>query len=54
MGHSYVPPTQRIAVFDNDGTPWSEQPIYFQLSFCTFLHRLRSTDSRVDRQLEIA
>ena len=23
----YVPPEQRIAVFDNDGTLWSEQPI---------------------------
>jgi len=26
----YVPPQQRIATFDNDGTLWSEQPIYFQ------------------------
>ena len=24
---------QRIAVFDNDGTLWSEQPIYFQFAF---------------------
>ncbi len=29
----YVPPAERIAVFDNDGTLWSEQPIYFQLQF---------------------
>jgi phosphoserine phosphatase len=29
----HVPPEQRIAVFDNDGTLWSEQPIYFQLAF---------------------
>jgi phosphoglycolate phosphatase-like HAD superfamily hydrolase len=29
----FVPPAQRIAVFDNDGTLWSEQPIYFQLLF---------------------
>jgi len=28
-----VPPAERIAVFDNDGTLWAEQPIYFQLSF---------------------
>ena len=28
-----VPPEQRIAVFDNDGTLWSEQPIYFQFAF---------------------
>ena len=30
---SYVPPAERIAVFDNDGTLWSEQPAYFQLAF---------------------
>jgi haloacid dehalogenase-like hydrolase len=29
----YVPPDQRIATFDNDGTLWCEQPIYFQLAF---------------------
>lgn len=29
----FVPAEQRIAVFDNDGTLWSEQPIYFQLLF---------------------
>lgn len=29
----YVPPEERIATFDNDGTLWSEQPIYFQLAF---------------------
>ena len=32
-GLQYVPPTERIAVFDNDGTLWPEQPMYFQLSF---------------------
>ena len=32
-GPDYVPQEQRIAVFDNDGTLWSEQPIYFQLVF---------------------
>ena len=26
----YVAPPERIAVFDNDGTLWSEQPFYFQ------------------------
>ena len=29
----YVPPEQRIATFDNDGTLWSEQPMYFQAFF---------------------
>ncbi|MDP5070718.1 MAG: haloacid dehalogenase-like hydrolase [Congregibacter sp.] len=30
---NYVAPAERIAVFDNDGTLWSEQPVYFQLFF---------------------
>ena len=30
---SYVPPAERIAVFDNDGTLWAERPVYFQLLF---------------------
>lgn len=30
---TYVPPDSRIAVFDNDGTLWSEQPAYFQILF---------------------
>jgi phosphoglycolate phosphatase-like HAD superfamily hydrolase len=29
----FVPAPERIAVFDNDGTLWSEQPAYFQLFF---------------------
>lgn len=29
----FVPPSERIAVFDNDGTLWSEQPLYFQALF---------------------
>ena len=29
----FVPGPERIAVFDNDGTLWSEQPAYFQLFF---------------------
>jgi phosphoglycolate phosphatase-like HAD superfamily hydrolase len=32
-GPRFVPPEQRIATFDNDGTLWSEQPIYFQFAF---------------------
>ncbi|MDH3197792.1 MAG: haloacid dehalogenase-like hydrolase [Candidatus Krumholzibacteria bacterium] len=30
---AFVPPEERIAVFDNDGTLWSEQPMYFQRQF---------------------
>ncbi|MCG6909893.1 MAG: haloacid dehalogenase-like hydrolase [Deltaproteobacteria bacterium] len=29
----FLPPSERIATFDNDGTLWSEQPMYFQLFF---------------------
>jgi phosphoglycolate phosphatase-like HAD superfamily hydrolase len=29
----FVPPPERIATFDNDGTLWVEQPIYIQLAF---------------------
>src|ERR1017187_10994753 len=29
----FVKPEDRIAVFDNDGTLWSEQPIPFQFAF---------------------
>ena len=29
----FIAPIERIAVFDNDGTLWSEQPLYFQLVF---------------------
>jgi hypothetical protein len=32
-GRDHVPPSERIAVFDNDGTLWSEKPFYFQLAF---------------------
>jgi hypothetical protein len=32
-GPDYVTPAERIAVFDNDGTLWSEQPLYFQAFF---------------------
>jgi phosphoserine phosphatase len=30
---AFVPPAKRIAVFDNDGSLWSEKPVYFQLLF---------------------
>jgi phosphoglycolate phosphatase-like HAD superfamily hydrolase len=32
-GAHFVKPEERIAVFDNDGTLWSEQPFYFQVAF---------------------
>lgn len=30
---TYVPPEARIAVFDNDGTLWTEQPMYTEMAF---------------------
>lgn len=38
-GPDYLEPADRIATFDNDGTLWSEQPVYFQLLFA--LDRVR-------------
>jgi hypothetical protein len=32
----FVPPAERVAVFDNDGTLWSEKPIPIQLDFTLF------------------
>lgn len=39
-GPDFLASEQRVAVFDNDGTLWSEQPIYFQLAFV--LERIRA------------
>lgn len=36
----YVPPDDRIATFDNDGTLWAEQPTYFQFQFA--IDRIRA------------
>ena len=32
-GADFVPDDRRIATFDNDGTLWAEQPMYFQIAF---------------------
>ncbi|HSA64637.1 MAG TPA: hypothetical protein VLE25_08105 [Nitrospira sp.] len=32
-GPQFVPPAERIAVIDNDGTLWAEQSMYFQMQF---------------------
>ena len=32
-GSYFIPKADRVVVFDNDGTLWSEKPIYFQLYF---------------------
>jgi phosphoserine phosphatase len=38
-GPDFIPVSERIAVFDNDGTLWAEKPMYFQLFFA--LDRVR-------------
>ena len=30
----FVPPAERVACFDQDGTTWVEQPIYSQVVYC--------------------
>lgn len=35
----FVPPAERVATFDNDGTLWAEQPVYFQALYA--LDRIR-------------
>ncbi|WP_203142474.1 HAD family hydrolase [Marinobacter mangrovi] len=36
---NFVPPAERVATFDNDGTLWAEQPVYFQALYA--LDRIR-------------
>jgi phosphoserine phosphatase len=43
-GAEFVSPGSRVAVFDNDGTLWSEQPIYFQFAFA--MDRVRALAPR--------
>jgi phosphoglycolate phosphatase-like HAD superfamily hydrolase len=33
-GPRFVPPAERIATFDQDGTLWVEKPIYTQVTYC--------------------
>jgi phosphoglycolate phosphatase-like HAD superfamily hydrolase len=40
----FVPPSARIATFDNDGTLWAEQPLYFQFQFA--LDRVKAMASK--------
>ncbi len=40
----FVPVAERIAVFDNDGTLWAEQPVYVQMLFA--VDRVRALGSR--------
>ncbi|MBV1927610.1 MAG: haloacid dehalogenase-like hydrolase, partial [Rhodobacteraceae bacterium] len=45
---NFVPAADRIAVFDNDGTLWAEQPVYFQLIFAIDrLKEMAATDPSI-------
>src|SRR4051812_23066770 len=48
-GPDFVPPPERIAAFDNDGTLWCEQPVYVQAVFA--LDRARAM-AKQDPSLE--
>ncbi len=43
-GPNFVPPPERIAVFDNDGTLWPENPVPFQLAYALDELRRRAPD----------
>lgn len=41
---TFVPGDDRIAVFDNDGTLWAEQPLYFQLLYALDVLREKAAE----------
>jgi phosphoglycolate phosphatase-like HAD superfamily hydrolase len=49
---TYIPPAERIATFDNDGTLWCERPLYIQfIGALDFLADLANADPTLrDRQ----
>jgi len=53
----FVPPPERIAVFDNDGTLWPENPVPFQLAFVLDELKQQSPDNpklRADPMVQAA
>ena len=46
-GKDYVPPEERIATFDNDGTLWSELPLYVQFKF--MLDQVKASGAEASR-----
>jgi phosphoglycolate phosphatase-like HAD superfamily hydrolase len=50
---NYVPPEERIAVFDNDGTLWAEKPTYFQGFFILDrLQELAKTNPEIQQEAQ--
>jgi phosphoglycolate phosphatase-like HAD superfamily hydrolase len=52
QGPDYVPPPQRIAVFDNDGTLWCERPYYIQIAGGLDYFVARATANPALRELQ--
>jgi hypothetical protein len=46
-GAKFVPPEERIATFDQDGTLWVEHPIYLQLVFAQTRNGVTEPDERI-------
>ena len=44
MSENFIPISERIATFDNDGNLWAEQPLYFQLYFAIDMVKKMSVD----------
>jgi phosphoserine phosphatase len=51
-GDSFIPPPERIAAFDNDGTLWCEKPLYIQADFFVrrFKEMVREDPARAKEQ----
>src|SRR5262245_16065084 len=48
----FVPPSSRVAVFDNDGTLWAEQPMYTQLAFARDRVKALDVSNDLERTVE--
>lgn len=51
-GDTFIPPAERIATFDNDGTLWCEKPLYVQADFVLrrFREMVREDPELADEQ----
>src|SRR3954468_15424053 len=51
-GPSFVPPAERVATFDNDGTLWCEKPAYPQADFLVrrWAGQLETAPEKADQQ----
>src|SRR4051794_23577146 len=51
-GDAFVPPEERVATFDNDGTLWCEKPTYPQADFLVrrWADQLEAAPEKADQQ----